>query len=343
MLKSLTIKNFNQKDKELKLNLDGQNQSVIMNQDGLIYALYLFQKMVRSNKTNDIFSTHEFGDLRKTIDYDFHIQIDNVDFQYKISVESKNKNRSYSNMTWATVQSEELLINNQQLYFRTSDGTVYDKNNNKILKIQENILAFYKIQFCGYSELFNNVDIVWEIEKLDVWFRNMFLLSANMKYMDGDLYGWALDLEYDANNFFNWLHHQESQFTIELEQVLKKLINNFDSIQFDDVYDDVTIVSFHTSDWKLKELDVDELSNEQKTLFIWAAILTLLKSNNSNKISFLLMNSMEEHISNDNLLYDLISQTFSYTEKCTQVLITSNKEETRQHFAHNTLSILKNE
>lgn len=63
MLKSLTIKNFNKKDKELKLNLDGQNQSVIMNQDGLIYALYLFQKMVYSNKTHDIFSTHEFGDL----------------------------------------------------------------------------------------------------------------------------------------------------------------------------------------------------------------------------------------------------------------------------------------
>lgn len=341
MLKSLTIKNFNKKDKELKLNLDGQNQSVIMNQDGLIYALYLFQKMVQSNKIDDIFSTHEFYDLRKTIDYDFHIQIDNVDFQYKISVESKNKNRSYSNMTWAIVQSEELLINNQQLYFRTSDGTVYDKNNNKILKMQENILAFYKIQFCGYSELFNNVDIVWEIEKLDVWFRNMFLLSANMKYMDGDLYGWALDLEYNASNFFNWLNHQESQFTIEFKQILRKLINDFDSILFDDVYDYVAIVSFHTSDRKLKELDVDELSNEQKTLFIWAAILTLLKSNNSNKISFLLMNSMEEHISNDNLLYDLISQTFSNTEKCTQVLIATNKEETRQHFAHNTLSILK--
>lgn len=128
-----------------------------------------------------------------------------------------------------------------------------------------------------------------------------------------------------------------------LKHSLKKLINNFDSIQFDDVYDDVAIVSFHTTDQKLKELDVDELSNEQKTLFIWAAILTLLKSNNSNKISFLLMNSMEEHISNDNLLYYLISQTFSNTEKCTQVLITSNKEETRQRFAHNTLSILKNE
>lgn len=340
MLKSLTIKNF-KKDKELKLNLDGQNHSVILNQDGLIYALYLFQKMVQSNKIDDVFSTHEFYDLRKTIDYDFHIQIENVDFQYKISIESKNKNRSYSTSTWATVQSEELLVNNQQLYFRNSDGTVYDKNNNKVLKIQENVSAFYKIQFCEYSKLFNNVDIVWKIEKLNVWFRNMLLISANMNHMDGDLYGWTSDFEYDANNFFNWLHHQESQFTIELEQVLKKLINNFDSIQFDDVYDDVTIVSFHTSDRKLKELDVDELSNEQKTLFIWAAILTLLKSNNSNKISFLLMNSMEEHISNDNLLYDLISQTFSNTEKCTQVLIATNKEETRQHFAHNTLSILK--
>lgn len=341
MLKSLTIKNFNQKDKELKLNLDGQNQSVIMNQDGLIYALYLFQKMVRSNKTNDIFSTHAFGDLRKTIDYDFHIQIDNVDFQYKISIESKNKNRSYSTSTWATVQSEELLVNNQQLYFRTSDGTVYDKNNNKILKIQENVSAFYKIQFSEYSKLFNNVDIVWEIEKLNVWFRNMLLISANMNHMDGDLYGWTSDLEYDVSNFFNWLHHQESQFIIELEQVLKKLINNFDSIQVDDVYDHVTTISFNTADRKLKELDIDELSNEQKTLFIWAAIFTLLKSNNSNKISFLLMNSMEQHISNDNLLYDLISQTFSNAEKCTQVLIATNKEETRQHFAHNTLSILK--
>lgn len=335
MLKSLIIKNFNQKDKELKLNLDGKNQSVIINQDGLIYALYLFQKTVCSNKT------HEFGDLRKTIDYDFHIQIDNVDFQYKISIESKNKNRSYSTSTWATVQSEELLVNNQQLYFRTSDGTVYDKNNNKILKIQENVSALYKIQFSEYSKLFNNVDIVWEIEKLNVWFRNMLLISANMNHMDGDLYGWTSDLEYDVSNFFNWLHHQESQFTIELEQVLKKLINNFDSIQFDDVYDHVATVSFKTADHKSKELDIDELSNEQKTLFIWAAIITLLKSNNSNKISFLLMNSMEQHISNDNLLYDLISQTFSNVEKCTQVLIATNKEETRQHFAHSTLSILK--
>lgn len=187
------------------------------------------------------------------------------------------------------------------------------------------------------------MDIVWEIEKLNVWFRNMLLISANMNHMDGDLYGWTSDLEYNANNFFNWLHHQGTQFNIELEQILRKLINNFDSIQFDDVYDYVAIVSFHTSDWNLKELDVDELSNEQKTLFIWAAIITLLKSNNSNKISFLLMDSMEQHVSNDNLLYDLISQTFSNTEKCTQVLITTNKEETRQHFAHNTLSILKSE
>ena len=341
MLKSLTIKNFNQKDKELKLNLDGQNQSVIMNQDGLIYALYLFQKMVRSNKTNDIFSTHEFGDLRKTIDYDFHIQIDNVDFQYKISVESKNKNRSYSNMTLATVQSEELLINNQQLYFRASDGTVYDNNNNKILKIQENALAFDKIQFCEYSKLFNNVDIVWEIEKLNVWFINMFLFSAKTNYIDGELHGWTSDLEYDAGNFFNWLHHQESQFIIEFEQILRKLINNFDSIQFDDVYDYVATVSFNTADQNIKELDIDDLSHEQKTLFIWAAIITLLKSNNSNKISFLLMDSMEQHISNDNLFYDLISQTFSNAEKCTQVLIATNKEETRQRFAHSTLSILK--
>lgn len=334
MLKSLTIKNFNQKDKELKLNLNSQNQSVIMNQEGLIYALYLFQKMVCSNKTNNIFSTHEFGDLRKTIDYNFHIQIDNVDFKYKISVESKNKNRSYSTSTWATVQSEELLVNNQQLYFRTSDGTVYDKNNNKILKIQENVSAFYKIQFSEYSKLFNNVDIVWEIEKLNVWFRNMLLISANMNHMYGDLYGWTSDLEYDAGNFFNWLHHQESQFTIELEQVLKKLINNFDSIQVDDVYDYVTTISFNTADRKLKELDIDELSHEQKTLFIWAAIITLLKSNNSNTISFLLMDSMEQHISNDNLLYDLISQTFSNAEKYTQVLITTNKEETIQHFVN---------
>lgn len=81
-------------------------------------------------------------------------------------------------------------------------------------------------------------------------------------------------------------------------------------------------------------MDVDELSNEQKTLFIWAAILTLLKSNDSNKISFLFMNSMEQHISNDNLLYDLISETFSNAEKCTQVLIATKKEETRQHFVN---------
>lgn len=341
MLKSLTIKNFNKKDKELKLNLDDQNQSVIMNQDGLIYALYLFQKMVSSNKTHDIFSTHEFGDLRKTIDYDFHIQIDNVDFQYKISVESKNKNRSYSNMTWATVQSEELLINNQQLYFRTSDGTVYDKNNNKILQIQENTLAFDKIQSHESYEVLNDMDILFEIEKLDCWFRNMFLFSAKTNYIDGELHRFTVDLEYDASNFFDWLYCQGTQFTIELEQILKKLINNFDSIQFDDVYDYVATVSFNTADQKLKELDVDELSNEQKTLFIWAAIFTLLKSNNSNKISFLLMNSMEQHISNDNLLYDLISQTFSNAEKCTQVLIATNKEETRQRFAHSTLSILK--
>ena len=137
------------------------------------------------------------------------------------------------------------------------------------------------------------------------------------------------------------MNHQESQFIIEFKQVLKKLINNFNSIQFDDVYDHVATVSFNTADRNIKELDVDELSNEQKTLFIWAAIFTLLKSNNSNKISFLLMNSMEQHISNDNLLYDLISQTFSNAEKCTQVLIATNKEETRQHFAHSTLSILK--
>ena len=343
MLKSLTIKNFNQKDKELKLNLDGQNQSVIMNQDGLIYALYLFQKMVRSHKTNDIFSTHEFGDLRKTIDYDFHIQIDNVDFQYKISVESKNKNRSYSNMTWAAVQSEELLINNQQFYFRTSDGTVYDKNNKKIFKIQEDVLAFDKIQSHESYKVLNDLDVLFEIEKLDSWFRNMFLFSAKTNYIDGELHRFNVDLKYDASNFFDWLYYQGTQFNIKLEQVLKKLINDFDSIQFDDVYDDVAIVSFHTADRKLKELDVDELSNEQKTLFIWAAIITLLKSNDSNKISFLLMNSMEQHISNNNLLYDLISQTFSNTEKCTQVLITTNKEETRQHFAHNTLSILKSE
>ena len=43
---------------------------------------------------------------------------------------------------------------------------------------------------------------------------------------------------------------------------------------------------------------------------------------------------MEQHISNNNLLYDLISQTFSNTEKCTQVLIATNKEETRQHFVN---------
>ena len=337
MLKSLTIKNFNQKDKELKLNLDSQNQSVIMNQDGLIYALYLFQKMVSSNKTHDIFSTHEFGDLRKTIDYDFHIQIDNVDFQYKISVESKNKNRSYSNMTWATVQFEELLINNQQFYFRTSDGNVYDKNNNKIFKIQEDVLAFDKIQsyeFYEYYKVLNDVDILFEIEKLDNWFRNMLLISAKTNYIHGDLHQFSLDLKYDASNFFDWLYYQGTQFNIELEQILRKLINNFDSIQFDDVYDYVTIVSFHTADRKLKELDIDELSNEQKTLFIWAAIITLLKSNDSNKISFLLMDSMEQHISNANLLYDLILQTFSNAEKCTQVLITTNKEETRQYFVN---------
>ena len=81
-------------------------------------------------------------------------------------------------------------------------------------------------------------------------------------------------------------------------------------------------------------MDIDELSNEQKTLFIWAAIITLLKSNDSNKISFLLMDSMEQHISNANLLYDLILQTFSNAEKCTQVLITTNKEETRQYFVN---------
>ena len=328
MLKSLTIKNFNKKDKELKLNLDGKNQSVIINQDGLIYALYLFKKMVSSNKTHDIFSTHEFGDLRKTIDYDFYIQIDNVDFQYKISVESKNKNRSYSNITWATVQSEELLINNQQFYFRTSDGTVYDKNNNKILKIQEDVLAFDKIQSYEFYESYkvlNDVDILFEIEKLYNWFRNMLLISAKTNYIHGDLHQFTLELKYDASNFFDWLYCQGTQFNIELEQILRKLINNFDSIQFDDV----TIVSFHTADRNLKELDVDELSNEQKTLFIWAAILTLLKSNDSNKISFLFMNSMEQHISNDNLLYDLISETFSNAEKCTQVLIATKKEETR--------------
>lgn len=293
MLKKIYVHNFKTTDVnienfELKLN---QKNALLLGQqkitNGLFQVLSILKAIIQPEKLIDNFiQTRNYIDINKPIEFKLDIEIDNIQYQYNIQVGNELQS------SVSKVIKEELVINGKNAYVRDEHGCVFS-DNRKVRTVSDNKLL---LNIATYPVEFKTVEEFKKLKPIQDWFNTMLLLSPNIDRMLTDVHDYSDVLDTDMANLSSWIFvisKQYPAFYDEFKKTLKTILPEFEYITFNKELSEANI-KFNINGF-IKEVEFCYLTDKEKMLFVWAAIITLT---NSVDIPFVFLQSVDKHLTN---------------------------------------------
>lgn len=288
MFKKIYIHNY-KCFQNFEFKLDNEKSLLLLGKNGvgkssLLNILNILKNIANNeNRLGALFDKKDFKNPESPIELDFTLDIQDVEYQYKLSVIYPEKFHE------PKIQTEELFVDDKIIYRRDEEGSVS-------LDGKEFIIDWHSV---ALPVLFPyrtfNKD---KIDFFKKWLSNMIFLAPIPSQISSNTYSDGRWLEKDASNFCSWLNdilNTEPSFYADLVGVIKKIFPDFNKIKFDDygIFKQLE-VSFIKEQDKI-ELDFEHLSDGEKLLFIFSTIITLFGYD--NKPFFCFWDEPENYIS----------------------------------------------
>lgn len=288
MFKKIYIHNY-KCFQNFEFNLDNERSLLLLGKNGtgkssLLNILNILRNIANNeNKLGALFDKEDFKNPESPIELDFTLDIQDVEYQYKLSVIFPKNFRE------PKIQTEELFEDDKMIYHRDEEGCVSLDGRDIIIdwhSVALPLLPRYRT--------FNKD----KIDFFKKWLSNMIVLAPIPSQISSNVYSdggrW---LEKDASNFCSWLDdivHAEPSFYTDLVEVIKKIFPDFKEIQFSNYRDFRKTKVFFVDKGRL-ELDFKHLSDGEKLLFVFSTIITLIGYD--NKPFFCFWDEPENYIS----------------------------------------------
>lgn len=152
------------------------------------------------------------------------------------------------------------------------------------------------LNIATYPVEFKTVEEFEKLKPIQDWFNTMLLLSPNIDRMLTDVHDYSDVLDTDMANLSSWIFvisKQYPAFYDEFKKTLKTILPEFEYITFNKELSEANI-KFNINGF-IKEVEFCYLTDKEKMLFVWAAIITLT---NSVDIPFVFLQSVDKHLTN---------------------------------------------